>query len=117
MAYDEEMAERVRKQLQGRDIAWDEKRMMGGLCFMVDEKMLLGVSEDWLMVRLDPEDYESMLEKPGAEPMDFTGRPMKGFVWVFEEGMSSSAVLSFWIQAARDYNPRAKASANKKKKR
>ena len=49
--------------------------------------------------------------------MDFTGRPMKGFVWVFEEGMSSSAVLSFWIQAALDYNPRAKASAKKKKKR
>lgn len=116
MAYDEEMAERVRKQLQGRDIAWDEKRMMGGLCFMVDEKMLVGVSEDRLMVRLDPEDYESMLAKPGAEPMDFTGRPMKGFLWVFEEGIRSPTELGFWIKAALDFNPRAKASAKKKKR-
>ena len=58
---------------------WDEKRMMGGLYFMVDEKMLLGVSEDRLMVRLDPEDYESMPEKPGAEPHGFYRATDEGF--------------------------------------
>ncbi len=93
MVYEEEMADRVRRQFQQLNVAWDEKKMMGGLCFMVDDKMCIGVSEDRLMVRLDPADYEAALQKPGAEPMDFTGRPMRGFVWVFEEGMRTSTDL------------------------
>ena len=97
MAYAEDLAERVRVQFRSRDVAWDEKRMMGGLCFMVDDKMCVGISEDRLMVRLDPADYETALERPGAEPMDFTGRPMKGFVWVFEEGISTEASLGGWL--------------------
>jgi TfoX/Sxy family transcriptional regulator of competence genes len=117
MAYDEELADRVRKQLQGRDVAWDEKRMMGGLCFMVDEKMLVGVSEDRLMVRLDPDDYPTMLQRPGAEPMDFTGRPMRGFLWVFEQGIRGPSELGYWIEEALKFNPRAKAPAKKKKQK
>lgn len=116
MAIDEELAERVRREFRHRDVAWDEKRMMGGLCFMVDEKMCLGVNADRLMVRLDPADYESVLSKPGAEPMDFTGRPMKGFVWVFEEGLRGAAGLGWWMEQALEFNPRAKASRKKKKK-
>ena len=115
MAYDEELAQRVRLQLQHRDVAWEEKRMMGGLCYMVDEKMCVGVSQDRLMVRLDPDNYEEALNRPGAEPMDFTGRPMRGFVWVFAEGVRSAAELSVWMDDALAFNPRAKASKKEKK--
>lgn len=115
MAFDEELAERVRKGLRGRDVAWDEKRMMGGLCFMVDEKMCVGVSEDRLMVRLNPKDYDAMLERPGAEPMDFTGRPMQGYLWVFEEGLRGAEGLEFWLEEALKFNPWAKAAKGKKK--
>lgn len=115
MAYAEELAERVRRHFSHREIGWDEKRMMGGLCFMVDDKMCVGVSEDRLMVRLDPADYESALDRPGAEPMDFTGRPMKGFVWVFEEGISTAAALGKWLDEALAFNPKAKASKKRRR--
>ncbi|GAB5559447.1 MAG: hypothetical protein SynsKO_10940 [Synoicihabitans sp.] len=115
MAYEEELADRVRREFRQRDVAWDEKKMMGGLCFMVDDKMCVGVSDDRLMVRLDPADYETALEKTGAEPMDFTGRPMRGFVWVFEEGMRTSSELGGWLDQALAFNPRAKASKRRKK--
>ena len=110
MAYDEELAEQVRRQLIDRGVAFDEKRMMGGLCFMVDDKMCLGVETERLMVRLNPVDYAAMLERPGAEPMDFTGRPMKGYVWVYEEGRRQPAELGFWIDLALEFNPHAKSS-------
>lgn len=116
MAFDEEMAERVRREFRSRDVAWEEKRMMGGLCFMVDEKMCVGVSEDRLMVRLDPADYDQLLERTGAEPMDFTGRPMKGFLWVFEEGLHGAQGLGFWLDEALRFNPKAQAAKKKKKR-
>jgi hypothetical protein len=78
--------------------------------------MCVGVSEDRLMVRLNPVGDEAMLERTGAEPMDFTGRPMKGFVWVFEEGLRGSDGLVFWLAEALKFNPWAKASKKKKKR-
>lgn len=116
MAYEEELADRVRRHFRGAEVAWEEKKMMGGLCFMVDEKMCVGVSEDRLMVRLDPADYEAALARPGAEPMDFTGRPMKGFLWVFAEGMATAGTLGRWLDEALAFNPKAKASRKKKKR-
>lgn len=116
MAFDEELAARVRRSLQHKGVAFDEKKMMGGLCFMVDEKMCIGVEKERLMVRLSPEDGEALLDRPGAAPMDFTGRPMKGFLWVYEEGLNTSKDLTFWIDQALAFNPLAKASKKKKKK-
>ena len=122
MAYDEYMADRVRQVFSDKYVSYVEKKMMGGLCFMVDEKMCVGVDQDKetndrLMVRLDPEFYDIALTREGARPMDFTGRPMKGFGFVFvdAEGIDEDEHLSEWIQRALDYNPKAKSSKKKKK--
>jgi len=114
MAFDEQLAERVRRHLRRREVAGEEKAMMGGLCFMVEGKMCAGVEKDRLMVRLDPDEAEALLERPGAAPMDFTGRPMKGYLWVYEEGTRRAADLGFWLDRALAFNPHAKASRKKR---
>lgn len=81
---------------------------------MVNSKMCIGVLKDDLMVRLAPEVYEEALEQPGCRAMDFTGRPMKGFVFVDPGGTKSAKQLAYWISLARDFNKRAKASKKKK---
>jgi len=110
MAYDMNLAARVRDWLHHQGAAVEEKKMMGGLCFMVDGKMCLGVEARRLMVRLDPAVYESVLQRPGCTPMDFTGRPMKGFVWVNLDAVSTDRALHDWAALALEFNPRAKAS-------
>ncbi len=104
------LADRVRAVFSRLGVSHVEKRMMGGLCFMVDDKMCLGVNGDRLMVRLAPEKYEWALEQVGCRAMDFTGRPMRGFVWVDGEGHDLQAQLERWIDLALEYNPRAKSS-------
>ena len=89
---------------------------MGGLCFMVNSKMCVGIVNDDLMVRLAPEIYEEVLERPGCREMDFTGRPMKGFVFVGQEGTKGLKQLKYWISLGLDFNKRAKASKKKKSK-
>ncbi|MEE8518927.1 MAG: TfoX/Sxy family protein, partial [Dehalococcoidia bacterium] len=73
MAYDEEMADRIRAVLAARGV-FDEKKMFGGLCFLIGGKMALGLTKDDLMVRVGKDDHERLLAEPGARPMDFTGR-------------------------------------------
>lgn len=114
MAYSEQLAERLRAYFAGKNIVFEEKKMMGGLCFMVDGKMCVGVTADDLMVRLDPEIYNDVLEKEGARPMDFTGRPMKGFVFVEEPALSGKRALGHWVDLALEFNPRAKSSKKRK---
>jgi len=113
MAYDEYLADRVRASLSRRAIPFDERRMMGGLCFMVAGKMCLGIVDSRLMVRLDPDVYDSALRKPGCAPMDFTGRPMRGFVFVQPEGHETNSQFESWVQLALEFNPRAKSSKTK----
>ncbi len=114
MAFNTELAERIRQSLSKRAIAFEEKRMIGGLCFMIAGKMCLGIDDSRLMVRLDPAIYEESLCKPGCVPMDFTGRPMRGFVFVTAEGTSSSKSLEFWVNLALEFNPTAKAASRRK---
>ena len=114
MAYSEQLAERLRGYFAGKDVVFEEKKMMGGLCFMVDGKMCVGVTNDDLMVRLDPEIYNDVLEKEGARPMDFTGRPMKGFIFVEESALSGKRALGDWVDLALEFNPRAKSSKKRK---
>ena len=109
MAYNEKLANRIRELLLNKRSV-EEKKMMGGLTFMVNNKMCVGILKDDLMARIDPEVYESALEKRGCREMDFTGRPMKGFVFIDPEGTKSKKDLEFWIKLALDYNKRAKAS-------
>lgn len=114
MAYNEPLAARVRDFFAEKNVATEEKRMMGGLCFMVDGKMCVGVETDRLMARLDPAVYEASLERKGCHPMDFTGRPMKGFVFVTRDGFRSKRDLTHWLNLALDFNPKAKSSKKKK---
>jgi len=112
MSYDEKLAGRVRELLSSkRNVA--EKKMMGGLTFMVNNKMCVGILNDELMARIDPEVYESALERRGCREMDFTGRPMKGFVFIGPEGTKSKKDLEYWMNLALDFNKRAKTSRKK----
>lgn len=115
MAYDEYLAERITNVLQHNHVSFIEKKMMGGLTFMVDDKMCVGVVKNTLMARIDPEFYEEALTKKGCREMNFTGRPMKGFVFVEPEGIDSDESLEYWIQLALDYNPKAKSSRKSKR--
>lgn len=110
MAYDEQLATRVRDFFERRKVAFAEKRMMGGLCFLVDDKMCVGVEKERLMVRLDPEIYEQALKRKGCVPMDFTGRPMRGYVFVKAPGFATDKDLASWLDLALEFNPKAKSS-------
>lgn len=114
MAYDEFLADRIRTILREKQVLVDEKKMMGGLSFMVDNKMCVGIVQDNLMARIDPDIYDYALTKKGCKEMDFTGRTMKGFVFVEPEGIDMDKDLEYWIKLCIDYNPKAKSSKNKK---
>lgn len=115
MAFNEQLAERVRTGLTRRSVPFEEKVMFGGLCFMVDEKMCVGVVKDELMTRVSPEEGGSWMERTGTRPMDFAGKRMKGFYFISLEGVDLEEDLDFWIDACLNYNPMAKKSAKKKK--
>ncbi len=114
MAYDTALADRVTDMFTARRVPFETKAMMGGLCFMVDGKMCVGVEKDRLMVRLDPAVEAGALARPGCKPMDFTGRPMKGYVFVHPEGCETAALLRHWLDLALEFNPRAKASKKRR---
>ncbi len=102
MAYDEQLAERVRQRLAGRE-GVVEKKMFGGLAFMVHGHMACGVVGGELMFRIGPEAYEAALAEPHAREMDFTRRPLKGMVYVAPEGFADTAGLDAWLRRALDF--------------
>lgn len=114
MAFSEKLASRVRGVLAGAPRCV-EKKMMGGLTFMVNGKMCVGILKDDLMVRIDPEMHEKALARKGCREMDFTGKPMRGFVFVGPGGTSTKKSLESWVALALDFNTRAKASRSRKK--
>ena len=113
MAYDEFLADRIREALKSRKTIFEERKMMGGLCYMVDDKMCIGGVKDKLMARIDPEVYEEALTKPGCREMDFTGRTMKGFVFVEPVGVDMDEDLDYWVELCLEFNPKAKSSKKK----
>lgn len=115
MAYNELLADRLRLILTDKGVDFLEKKMMGGLCFMVDDKMCMGVVKEEMMARIGPDAQENALEKSGIRAMDFTGRPMRGYVFVEPEGLDIDDDLANWVQACLDFNPLAKSSKKKKK--
>jgi TfoX N-terminal domain len=98
MAYDEDLADRVRAALPAAE-AVTERQMFGGLAFMLGGHMFCGVVKDSLMVRLGPDAAEHALDQPHVRPMDFTGRPMKGMIFVDPDGLHD-ADLRYWVAAA-----------------
>ncbi len=96
MSYDQGLAERIRQQLCDQDVA--EKKMFGGLCFMVERHMCCGILEDRLMARVGPAAFEVCLARPHVTEMDFTGRPSKGLIYVEPAGLAEDAELADWLQ-------------------
>lgn len=110
MVYSEKLAERISAYLESRAVAAEEKKMFGGMAFMVDGKMCVGVTNDDLMVRIDPAIYDEALKKEGCRQMNFTGRSMKGFVFVEQSALARNESLGYWVDLALEFNPRAKSS-------
>src|SRR6516164_8663236 len=97
MSYDEKLAARIRAVLAERDDVI-EKKMFGGLCFMVNGAMCCGLTKSDFMVRVGPDAYDEALAQPHARPMDFTGRPLKGMVYVEPAGLRTRPALEHWVR-------------------
>ena len=117
MGYNEKLADRTREIISQTHKNIEEKKMFGGLCFMVNDKMCIGVEKERLMVRLNPELYDEVIEKEGCTPMDFTGKIMKGYVFVSVDAVTTKKKLEYWVKLALEYNKIAKASKKASGKR
>lgn len=122
MAYNEATANKIREILFEKGVEFTEKEMFSGICFLVDEKLCCATHidkkthEDYLLCRIGEDAYEEAIERDEVVPMEFTGKSMKGYVYVTENGHRTKKDLSYWLQLCLDYNPTAKKSASKKKK-
>ncbi len=114
MAYNTELSDRIREALLDLPRV-EEKEMFGGMCFMVNDKMCVGVMKDEMMCRIDPAMKEVLLEKEGCRPMTMGGKTMNGYVLVAEEGMKTKKAFDYWIALCLEFNPLAKASKKSKR--
>jgi TfoX/Sxy family transcriptional regulator of competence genes len=114
MAYNEQLTNRIREALAHLPRV-EEKRMFRGVTFMVNGKMCVSAGNDEMMCRIDPAEFEAVLEKNGCRPMVHGGRTMKGFVFVNEENIRNKKDFDYWVNLALDFNKKAKPSAKKKK--
>ena len=116
MAFDSYQFDRISQNLKQRNVPFTIKKMMGGAAFFVNDKMILGLDQDKktgkirLMARIGEEAASEALQKPGCRPMDFTGRPMKGYVYVYPEGYDQVEQLDYWVGLFLTFNPQAKKS-------
>ena len=117
MSYDERLAARVRKGLS-RSTGVTERSMFGGVAWMLDGNMFVGIVKDELMVRVGPLAHDAAVAEPHARIMDFTGRPMRGYVFVAPPGFRSDAALAKWVTLAAEFVatlPAKKAKPAKKR--
>ncbi|MDN3669206.1 TfoX/Sxy family protein [Echinicola jeungdonensis] len=115
MAYNTYIADRISRALSQANQVFEAKKMMGGLCFMVNDKMCIGVHEDRIMARVGPDQYEDCLAQPGCTEMNFTGKPMNGFVFVEGQAIVTDKQLTYWLEKCLNYNPIAKSSKKRSK--
>lgn len=116
MAYNEKLSDRIREALVNTPNV-TEKYMFGGVCYMVNNKMCVGVVKDEMMCRIHPDEYEQALDRPGCRPMDFNHKPMKGYVFISDPGMKSKKDFEYWINLSLAFNNEAKAAKKKTKKK
>lgn len=114
MAFNEKLNDRIREAISHLPKV-EEKYMFGGSCYMLNGKMCVGVVKDEMMCRIDPNKYEEALSKNGCREMVFTGKPMKGYVFVSEEGMKTKKRFDYWIGLCLEFNSKAKAAKKRKK--
>ena len=116
MAYSELIVQRIRDYFQSVGIRFTEKKMFSGVCFMVDEKMCCGTHVDkasgdnFLLCRIGEDAYQKAIKKEHVIPMEFTGKAMKGYVFVKEAGFQTSKDLQQWLRLCLEFNPQAKSS-------
>lgn len=113
MAYDEKLASRIRERLAGLKVV-EEKKMMGGLTFMVNDKMCVGVFKDEMMCRVDPDTEQTLLKKKGCRNMELAGRKMHGYLLVEQSALKKEEAFDYWINCCLDFNKFAKSSRKKK---
>ncbi|HMU44146.1 MAG TPA: TfoX/Sxy family protein [Ignavibacteriaceae bacterium] len=114
MAYNEKLANRIRERLAELS-GTEEKKMMGGLTFMYNGKMCVGIIKDEMMCRIDPDLHDTAVKRIGCRTMDFTKRPMRGYVLVDETGMKTKKEFDYWINLCLEFNSKARSSKKKKK--
>lgn len=114
MPYDEKMADRIRQIIAATHTITDEKKMFSGLCFMVDDKMCVGVNEERIMVRFNQDIHDEIVQKEGCSQMDFTGKVMRGYVFVSNTVLQTKKQLNEWVQLALVFNPMAQSSRKTK---
>ena len=116
MPYNEKLADKIRAALSGtKNLV--EKKMFGGIAFMVNDKMCIGVDKDDIMLRCEVEETDALIKKKGARVFDLSGgRPMKGWLLVGPEGTTAKKDFEWWLNKAIEGNKKAKAPAAKKKK-
>ena len=114
MAYDAHLAYRIQQVLEEQKVNFEAKKMFGGLCYMVDDKLCVGVMKDALIARIEPALSEQLLSQENCAPLDKTGRSMKGFVLVPPIEVDMDADLENWVQRCLDFNPKARRSKRKK---
>ena len=115
MAYNETLSFRLHNLLLDLNITFVEKKMFGGITFMINDKMCLAIMKEQLMLRVMDEFYESLLEENDVSPMDFTGKAIKGFVYIEPESLSTEKQLLRWIDYGLDFAERGILKSKKKK--
>ena len=115
VAYNEELAGRVRAALADRPDV-EEKKMFGGLSFMVAGQMCCGVLKNDLVVRIEPAEFDKLVAQPHVRPFDFSGRPMQGMVYVENSGLSDPEALQLWVQRGTNYIAAHPAAAKRRKR-
>ncbi len=113
MAANEQLLKRVREALETVSRV-KEKKMFSGVSLMVNDKMCINIGVDYLMLRIDPLEYDALIEKEGCSSVVMKGREIKGFVYVDEELLRTKKQLDFWIGRALEFNPKAKRTKKKK---
>ena len=113
MPANEDLLHRVREIFAATPNKVEEKKMFGGTCFMVNDKMCVGIKSDGLMVRFDPAEKDELAELEGTKMMTMGGREMKGFMYVAEEVLRTKKQLDFWVNKGLDFNRFAKSSKKK----
>jgi TfoX/Sxy family transcriptional regulator of competence genes len=115
VAYNEELAERVREALSDRaDV--EEKKMFGGLTFMVAGQMCCGVLKNDLIVRIEPTEFDMLVAQPHVRPFDFTGRPMQGMLYVDNRALADPEALRTWVQRGTEYVKAHPAPAKRRRR-
>tara|TARA_R110000868_G_scaffold304437_14_gene565195 strand:- start:38396 stop:38740 length:345 start_codon:yes stop_codon:yes gene_type:complete len=114
MAYNELLAERILNVLDQKSVDYISKKMFGGICFMVNDKMCFGVIKDDLMARVGEEAEITYQNDEGVRPMDFTTKRMKGYLYVNQMALDKDHDLELWVQRCLNFNPKAKSSKKRK---